>query len=247
VRPPSPPSAETLAPAVEDDEEEETLPPSPMSMQDGIRAVQQAFTQSATPPRWPMYMRQAKQFLRNAIEGFDERKYGFASAVDLLRAAAREGVVRLERDRQGAVRVFPGSNLEPKTGAPSEVLDAAPVMDESEIDIAAESVTPETDPVSSVAVAAEPVDEPPIVEVDVVASSAMPTGSEAQFEDEDDAHEDEDHEDDVDGNRMEPVRRSSKRPTSRAAKTSRARTKPARPPSRRRASSDGRGRGKTPQ
>ena len=76
------------------------MPASPKSMQDGIRALQQAFTQSPTPPRWPMYVRQAKQFLRNAIESFDERKYGFASVVDLLRAAAKEGVVRIERDRR---------------------------------------------------------------------------------------------------------------------------------------------------
>ena len=56
-------------------------------MQDGIRAVQQAFTQASPAPRWPMYVRQAKQFLKTSIEGFDERKYGFASVVDLLRAA----------------------------------------------------------------------------------------------------------------------------------------------------------------
>jgi hypothetical protein len=95
-----------------------------MSMQDGIRAVQQAFNQGANPPRWPMYVRQAKQFLRNSIEGFDERKYGFASVVDLLRAAGKEGVLRLERDRQGAIRVFPGVNLAGRP-APSRSSDAA--------------------------------------------------------------------------------------------------------------------------
>jgi hypothetical protein len=92
-------------------DEDEALPASPMSMQDGIRAVQQAFVQAAQPPRWPLYVRQAKQYLRSAIEGFDERKYGFASVVDLLRAAGKEGVLRIERDRQGAIRLFPGSNL----------------------------------------------------------------------------------------------------------------------------------------
>jgi hypothetical protein len=81
-----------------------------MSMQDGIRAVQHAFAHAANL-RWPMYVRQARQFLRSAIEGFDERKYGFASVVDLLRAAGKESVLRIERDRQGAVRVFPGINL----------------------------------------------------------------------------------------------------------------------------------------
>jgi uncharacterized protein (TIGR00288 family) len=117
VSPPLEP--ETAGPRVESspeavldaDADEDALPPSPMSMQDGIRAVQRAFSQAAAPPRWPMYLRQAKQFVRNSIEGFDERKYGFASIVDLLRAAAKEGVLRLERDRQGAIRVFPGANL----------------------------------------------------------------------------------------------------------------------------------------
>jgi uncharacterized protein (TIGR00288 family) len=106
------------APDVRDDEDEESMPASPMTMQDGIRAVQRAIHQAATPPRWPMYVRQAKQFLRNAIEGFDERKYGFASVVDLLRAAGKEGVLRIERDRQGAVRVFPGPNLAMRPAVP---------------------------------------------------------------------------------------------------------------------------------
>ena len=94
------------------DDDDEALPVSPMTMQDGIRAVLNAFgAESATPPRWPMYVRQAKQFLRSAVEGFDERNYGFASVVDLLRAAGKEGVLRVERDRHGAIRVFPGLKL----------------------------------------------------------------------------------------------------------------------------------------
>jgi len=103
-----------------EDEDEETMPASPMTMQDGIRAVQQAIAHAEKPPRWPMYVRQAKQFLRGAIEGFDERRYGFASVVDLLRAAGKEGVLRVERDRQGAVRVFPGANLAFKPAPPPE-------------------------------------------------------------------------------------------------------------------------------
>lgn len=118
---PAPPAAHRAPamPQADVDEDEETIPPSPMSMQDGIRAVQQAFSGPNAPTRWPMYVRQAKAFLRNAIDGFDERQYGFASVVDLLRAAGREGVVRIERDRQGAVRVFPGPRLgERPAGAP---------------------------------------------------------------------------------------------------------------------------------
>ena len=53
---------------------------------DGIREVRRLFQSARTPPRWPMYIRQAKQFLRNVDGTFDERKYGFASLVDLMRA-----------------------------------------------------------------------------------------------------------------------------------------------------------------
>jgi len=204
-------------------EEDETLPPSPMSMQDGIRAVQRAFTRPEAPPRWPMYVRQAKQFLRTAIESFDERKYGFASVVDLLRAAAREGVVRLERDRQGAVRVFPGQHLEAKTAQP--VFDAAGV-DESEPEVMAEAVAAEMDTAAETMVP-EPVEERPIVEATPIESVASLDGVEDQEEEE---------EDEVDGNRVGPVtRKAPRRPApGRAAKTSRTKSKTARPASRRR-------------
>jgi hypothetical protein len=114
----APAAAAAAASGLPEDEDEESMPASPMTMQDGIRAVQQAINRAPTPPRWPMYVRQAKQFLRGAIENFDERQYGFASVVDLLRAAGKEGVLRIERDRQGAVRVFPGANLAPRPVAP---------------------------------------------------------------------------------------------------------------------------------
>jgi len=223
--------------AVDDAEEEETLPPSPMSMQDGIKAVQRAFTQSATPPRWPMYVRQAKQFLRNAIENFDERKYGFASVVDLLRAAGKEGVVRIERDRQGAVRVFPGNNLVPKT----QILDAemadVSVEEPTLLDVDAEPVSsglveealPAAEPVEFTA--AESVNEPPIMEAVTV----------NVIDEDDDPDEFDGPHDDVDGNRIDfepsrpakPVgrktspRRSSpgRAPAGRATKTPRAAAK----------------------
>jgi uncharacterized LabA/DUF88 family protein len=60
------------------------------------------------PQRFPMYIRNVKQLLRQTEPGFDEHKYGFSNVVDLLRALQRDGMVRLERDRQGALRVFQG-------------------------------------------------------------------------------------------------------------------------------------------
>jgi uncharacterized protein (TIGR00288 family) len=164
-RPPT--AARAPMPDVED-EDDESMPASPMTMQDGIRAVQRAIHDAATPPRFPMYVRQAKQFLRNAIEGFDERKYGFASVVDLLRAAGKEGVLRIERDRQGAVRVFPGPNLAVKPAAPRF---QEPVELDETIDVEVPQQAVMDPPViedASEPVIAEVADTPPVVEAETV-------------------------------------------------------------------------------
>jgi uncharacterized LabA/DUF88 family protein len=76
---------------------------------DGIREVRRIFQMAQRPPRWPMYLRQLKQFLRGVDQTFDERKYGFETLGDLMRACQREGLLRVERDRQGGIRVFPGN------------------------------------------------------------------------------------------------------------------------------------------
>jgi hypothetical protein len=64
-----------------------------------------------------------KQLLRQADPAFDERAYGFGNLSDLLRAAGREGLVRVDRDRQGVIRVFQGAaaptaSAQPSTPAP---------------------------------------------------------------------------------------------------------------------------------
>ncbi len=89
-------------------------------MAEGIREVRRLFQAAQNPPRWPMYIRQAKQFLRNVESTFDERKFGFASLVDLLRACQREGLFRIERDRQGVMRLFPGNIMQPTAGVDDE-------------------------------------------------------------------------------------------------------------------------------
>ena len=53
--------------------------------------------------------RQAGRFAR-ANAAFDERAYGFGNLTDLLRAAHKDGIVRVDRDRQGVIRVFQGSS-----------------------------------------------------------------------------------------------------------------------------------------
>ena len=92
---------------------------------DGVREVRRLFQAAPNPPRWPMYIRQAKQFMRNVDPTFDERKFGFASLVDLLRACGREGLFRMERDRQGVIRLFPGNVMQQAVGDDVRVETAA--------------------------------------------------------------------------------------------------------------------------
>jgi len=75
---------------------------------DGYRVMERAFVREGAAPRFPMYVRQVKQFIKTVDESFDERRYGFASILDALRFGQREGLFRLERDRRGGVRVHPG-------------------------------------------------------------------------------------------------------------------------------------------
>ena len=51
--------------------------------------------------------------MRAATPPFDERAYGFANLTDLLRAAHKDNLVRMERDRQGVIRVFQSGNAAP--------------------------------------------------------------------------------------------------------------------------------------
>jgi uncharacterized LabA/DUF88 family protein len=82
-------------------------PVTELTLADGVTLVRQVLAEATTPPRWPMYLRQMKQFIRNARPDFDERRYG--SLQDLLRACQKAGLVRLERDRQGGLRAFAGA------------------------------------------------------------------------------------------------------------------------------------------
>ena len=85
---------------------------------------------AATTARWPMYLRNVKQILRQADGGFDERRYGFGGLMDLLKACQREGLVRIERDRRGGLRVFQGAAMARAAvmpGLPREILDVEPI------------------------------------------------------------------------------------------------------------------------
>ena len=144
---------------------------------DGVRDVRRIFQSATTPPRWPMYIRQAKQFMRNVDPTFDERKFGFGNLVDLLRAAQRDGVFRMERDRQGSVRLFPGPLLQPAqaAGGGADLGDddnrgnvAEPVMVSTPDDSPMEAWSPTASQESDVVEAAivQEIEEAPVVDAE---------------------------------------------------------------------------------
>src|SRR5262249_51822801 len=82
------------------------------STEEGLRIIQDAFQNPRFTPHWPMYLRNVKQFIKNASPAFDERKCGFPSFMDAVRAAQRAGILRLDRNRQGILRVYPGNLIQ---------------------------------------------------------------------------------------------------------------------------------------
>ncbi|HXW04155.1 MAG TPA: NYN domain-containing protein [Vicinamibacterales bacterium] len=163
---------------------------------DGVREVRRLFQAAQNPPRWPMYVRQAKQFLRNVDPAFDERRFGFGSLVDLMRACQREGLFRIERDRQGVIRLFPGNVMQPVAApdemagedqqdqtlnleaAPEELADAAAVSPSPEWADAGASPVMDPDVVDGAVV--QEIEAPPVIEVDeamtAAAADAAPRG-----------------------------------------------------------------------
>jgi len=81
--------------------------------------------------KWPLYLRQVKQMVRTQTPPFDERAYGFASLVDLLRAAHKEGAFRVERDRQGVIRVFQSGSAGLAASTTAAQTESPAVQDEN--------------------------------------------------------------------------------------------------------------------
>jgi uncharacterized protein (TIGR00288 family) len=149
---------EAAAPAVVQPAEAEAPPPQaaePLEPVEGpaipiftpeeaVAAVRRIFAEARNKPRWPMYLRSVKQFLRSEDPNFDERRYGFSNIHDLVRQAQREGFFRVERNRQGVLRILPGERY-PDTAqvlsmpqvTPLEVLPDVP--EPLAVDLASES------------------------------------------------------------------------------------------------------------
>jgi uncharacterized LabA/DUF88 family protein len=162
MQPPAPPQPQTQAVSQPQPHTHLHAQPHPPevrateSAEAGVARARQILA-AATNARWPMYLRNVKQILRQADGGFDERRYGFGGLMDLLKALQREGLVRIERDRRGGLRVFQGQAMQAAmrsqayVGLPKDV-------EEENVDVI-EAVPVETQPGESV-VAPEPEDEP---------------------------------------------------------------------------------------
>ena len=110
-------------------------PASSASASEAVKALEELLRDPKVKPHWPMYLRTFKQFLRSLQPPFDERQYGLTSTYDLVRHCHREGLLLVERNRQGILRIFPGDRF-PKAAlaqpesSPEPILEAAPEAEE---------------------------------------------------------------------------------------------------------------------
>jgi len=152
----------------------DAAPPAPQATlpgTEGVAVVARALA-AATQARWPMYLRNVKQIIRAGANGFDERRYGFNGLMDLLRACQREGILRLERDRRGGLRVFPGQALQ--RPAPTRASQPVPAL----VDMAADEQPMDVDTSSPAVPVRFDVEEPDEVEIIEVPVAAVDTTAE---------------------------------------------------------------------
>lgn len=126
AQPPAQPLAEAPEPPLSETAVSVETPPSasPISPGEAIRALEELLRESKFRPHWPMYLRSFKQFLRTLQPPYDEHQYGFTSIYELVRQAQKEGLLRVERNRQGVLRIFPTDRF-PQATQPQTLQDAA--------------------------------------------------------------------------------------------------------------------------
>ena len=137
--------------------------PIPVQAEEGVRAMQEAFQRSPITPHWPMYLRNVKQFIKNSSPAFDEHRYGFHSFLDAVRYAQRAGLLRLERNRQGILRVFPGALLSQLQRAPMPPVEEPAGVEQAAVPYDVEEQVPavELEPQPTLAPPEEPVQTQP--------------------------------------------------------------------------------------
>lgn len=128
----------------------------------GLEKLRSALAKAVKGPARPLYMRHILKALRGEQKDFKEQSYGFRSLLDLLHFAERGGVVRLERDRRGVLRIFPTGTpvamaAATEAPAPEIPLVEAPIVEQAVIEEAAvESQALPEAPVEAIQPEAEP-------------------------------------------------------------------------------------------
>ena len=176
VAPVTPPAPQAAAQAAQSTVQgtQMTAPGEALAAQqnEALAMLRRVLEQSPGQLRWPMYVRNVKQLLRQAEAGFDERRYGFGGILDLLRASQRDALLRLERDRQGVLRVFAGAALQRPPMPPVQEAGIAESVPGTEATAQAEPQAAEAlVPVEAVAAAAE---APAIIDAEPVGAEAAP-------------------------------------------------------------------------
>jgi uncharacterized LabA/DUF88 family protein len=163
-----------------------TAPGEALAVQQGeaLAMLRRVIEQAPGPIRWPMYVRNVKQLLRAADSSFDERRYGFGGILDLLRASQRDALLRLERDRQGVLRVFAGNALQRPSSAPpvqeATIAESAPGPEASlPVEPSAAEATAPVEPVETIAAGSE-AEAPSVIDLEPIdVSDAQPEGESA--------------------------------------------------------------------
>ena len=159
---------------IETEEPDNSAPP---RVAEAVQVVRSVFERTETTPKWPMYLRNVKQLMKSVDPNFDEKEYGFSSLLDVVRQCQRAGVFRLERNRQGVLRIFQGDELaRPTAVAPST---ETPSVSPQEPEASAAAPVPEADVTEAAVVDAAPeVAEPkktPVRKRKVAATKARKT------------------------------------------------------------------------
>ncbi len=88
------------------------LPADRGSASEVLAAIRNLLESSGKIPPWPMYLRNFRQFLKSADPRFTEKAAGYVDNIlELAKMAQKEGLLRMERNRQGAIRLYPGDRL----------------------------------------------------------------------------------------------------------------------------------------
>lgn len=153
------PATELAPPTETATPETQAQPAAVLQASEASKVLEDQFRDSKIRPHWPMYLRTFKQLLRTLQPPFDERQFGLSSTYDLVRQAHRDGLLHVERNRQGILRIFPGERFpkaiqetasddapltptveneyiapeipEPSIGTLSQEPDAAPIIEEA--------------------------------------------------------------------------------------------------------------------